>query len=106
MLSKLKTLLGINDNNRDELLEVLIDSVCGRICAYIGEDSVPEELQNVVVEMCIIRFNRIGSEGLTSHTIEGESLNFESDDFKGFKNEIQAWLNAQKGKRAGKVVFL
>lgn len=105
MLDKLKTLLGINDENRDELLEVLIDSASGRLCAYIGEDTVPEELQNVVIEMCVIRFNRMGSEGLTSHTVEGESLNFATDDFRGFKGEIQAWINTHD-KHTGKVVFL
>jgi hypothetical protein len=53
-----------------------------------------------------MRFNRIGSEGLSSHSVEGESLSFTGSDFDGFMGEIQAWLDLQKESTRGKVRFL
>ena len=55
------------------------------------------------VEAAVIRFNRIGSEGMTINTVEGENLHFNSNDFAGFMDEINAWLDArnQNSKRGG-----
>lgn len=39
-----------------------------------GVSSIPEQLSYIVTEVCISRFNKIGSEGLESHTVEGESM--------------------------------
>ncbi|MFR2405562.1 MAG: phage head-tail connector protein [Eubacterium callanderi] len=54
----------------------------------------------------MIRFNRIGSEGLSSHSVEGESLSFSDNDFSGYQEDIQVFLNAQKNARRGRVRFL
>lgn len=58
------------------------------------------------MEVSVIRFNRIGSEGLSSHTVEGESMAFTEDDFSGFKDEIQAFLDAQEDSTRGRLRFL
>ena len=56
--------------------------------------------------MAIIRFNKIGSEGLFAHTVEGESLSFSEDDFAGYRDDIQAYLDQQKDARKGRLRFL
>ena len=63
--------------------------------------------KHIVTEVSIIRFNRIGSEGLSSHTVEGESLNFSGDDFMPYESDIQAWIDENKGtSRRGRIRFI
>ena len=67
---------------------------------------VPDDLKYIVTDVSIMRFNRIGSEGLSSHSVEGESLSFASNDFEPYLDDIQSYLNAQKEATKGKVRFL
>lgn len=102
MLEELKLLLGIEDTSLDEKLNLIIKLTTSRLRVLLGGTEIPEELQYIITEVAIIRFNRIGSEGLSSHGVEGESLSFTDDDFAGYKTEIQAYLDkvdctAQKG---------
>ena len=58
-------------------------------------------MEHIILEVAIIRFNRIGSEGLSDHSMEDEKLTFVDDDFQSFSSEIQAFLNAQEGNARG-----
>lgn len=71
-----------------------------------GVSSIPEELSYIVTEVCISRFNKIGSEGLASHTVEGESMRWSDDDFAPYAREIQDYINAQKDATKGAIRFL
>lgn len=97
MLDKLKLMLGFTeDDDRDGLLEHIIELTTARLRQKLGGvATVPKEFDYIVEEVSIIRFNRIGSEGLTSHTVEGESLTFADSDFDGFKEDIQNYLDKQ-----------
>ena len=108
MLDILKGMLGIepNDTDLDTKLQWLLKSTTQRLKILLGNIEPPEELQYIIIDVAIIRFNRIGSEGLTSHSVEGESLSFTDDDFKGYKDDIQAFLDTQKESKKGKVRFL
>lgn len=108
MLEKLKLMLGIasTETDLDKKLRLIIEGVTARLKRLLGGIDPPAELNDIILEVSIIRFNRIGSEGLTSHTVEGESLSFGDDDFEGYAAEIQAFLNTQKDSAKGKVRFL
>lgn len=108
MLKNLKTMLGIaeDDTGLDDKLNLIINNATTRLKRLIGGIEPPEELQDIILEVAIIRFNRIGSEGLASHSVEGESLSFNENDFSGFMGEIQAFLDSQKEGTRGKVRFL
>lgn len=108
MLAKLKLLLGIaaDDTTRDDLLSLLINMAQGRLLLLIGADTVPVSLEHIVVDVALARFNRIGSEGLTSHTVEGETQTFSDDDFTVYADDIQAYTATQEGSSPGKVRFL
>lgn len=102
MLEEIKMLLGISDSQLDDKLNLIIKLTTARLKVLLGGIEVPAELQYIVTEVAVIRFNRIGSEGLSSHGVEGESLSFTDDDFAGYKTEIRAYLDkvdctAQKG---------
>lgn len=107
MLENLKLMLGIDaaDTTLDAKLMLIVSNATSRLKILLGGLSPPESMDYIIQEVAIIRFNRIGSEGLSSHSVEGESLSFSESDFAGFNDEIQAFLDTQKGAR-GKVRFL
>jgi hypothetical protein len=107
MLENLKMLLGLeNDDSKDDLLSLIIKLVTARLKLLLGGLEPPEELEHIIVDVAVARFNRIGSEGLSSHSVEGESLSFAENDFDPFMSEIQAFLDGQKDNSRGKVRFL
>lgn len=108
MLDDLKLMLGIDetDTDLDERLNLIISNVTSRLKLLLGGTEPPDEMKHIILEVSVIRFNRIGSEGLSSHTVEGESLNFSENDFAAFEDEIQAFLDSQKTISRGKVRFL
>ena len=67
---------------------------------------VPKELEHVIVEVAVIRFNRIGSEGMSSHSVAGESTSYNENDFSAYMDEIQAYLDSVDGVKRGRVRFL
>lgn len=108
MLENLKMMLGFSDvdEERDSRLRLILTNTTARLKLLLGGIEPPEEMDHIILEVAIIRFNRIGSEGMSSHTVEGESLSFADDDFSGFMDEIQAYLDTQKESTRGKVRFL
>lgn len=108
MLEDLKVMLGItsDDADRDKLLLLIVSSATARLKMLLGGLEPPESLDYIVREVSIIRYNKIGSEGMESHTVEGESQTFSDNDFAGFMDDIQAFLDTQKESVRGKVRFL
>ena len=107
MLNDLKLMLGIasNDADRDNLLKLIISAATARLTTLLGGLEPPESLNYIILDVCIRRFNRIGSEGMQSHTVEGESVTFSESDFAGFEDDIQAYLDTQKESARGRVRF-
>lgn len=109
MLEDLKLLLGFTDEDaeRDKRLNWIIDSTNKRLQSMLGGVEPPDELDYIVVEVAVIRFNKLGSEGVAIHTVEGESQHFTDDDFAAFRADIDAWLDKQHAESGrGKVRFL
>lgn len=106
--SKIKTLLGLKDNNQDDLLDVIIENTEQALCFKLSADEVPKELNYVLVEVAIKRFNRLKNEGMTSYSQEGESITFNSSDFNDFNSDIQQWRadNNKNERSLGKVHFI
>lgn len=108
MLNNIKMMLGIasDDTDRDDLLKLIISSAIARLKMLLGGVEPPESLDYIIVDVAIRRFNRIGSEGMSSHTVEGESITFSDSDFAGFEDDIQAFLETQNESKKGRVRFL
>lgn len=108
MLNELKLLLGIaqEDTTEDDKLRLLIATATARLKLLLGGIEPPEEMEHIIREVAIIRYNRIGSEGMASHTVEGESQSYADGDFSAYADEIQAFLDAQKESARGKLRFL
>lgn len=93
----IKTLLGISDDSRDAQIDLIVRLTSQRLAALLGVDDIPTELEYIVTEVSVIRFNRIGSEGITEHTTGSLSMVFSDNDFALFEREIRLWKN--KGVR-------
>lgn len=108
MLDNLKLMLGISaeETELDDKLRLILSSTTARLKLLLGGIDPPDEMNHIILDVAIMRFNRIGSEGLASHSVEGESLSFADSDFEGFAGEIRAWLDSQKESTRGKVRFI
>ena len=99
MLEKILILLGLDSPTQamTDRIETIIGMTEQRLAFLLGipVNGIPTKLSYIVVEVTIARFNRIGSEGVSSHTVQGESLTWSDDDFKPYMDDIQEWLNAQ-----------
>ena len=106
MLENIKLLLGLDGTELDERIKLLITMATMRLQILLGGIEPPETLDYIITEVVVSRFNRIGSEGLKTHTVEGESQSFTDSDFDNFKDDIQAYLNSQTTSTRGKVRFI
>lgn len=107
LLENLKKLLDIRDDSQNDKLQAIVKSVYERLCVLLNVEFVPEQLQYIITEVSVIRFNRIGSEGMSSHTVEGETISFSTeDDFNAFAADIEAWQLAQTEPKKGRVRFI
>lgn len=109
MLDELKIMLGIpvDDTSIDAKLRLILTSCAARLRMLLGGvKEVPETLEYIVLEISVARYNRIGSEGLSGHTVEGETSSYTTNDFTPYMAEIQAYIDAQSTATRGKVRFL
>lgn len=105
IIDDVTALLGFSDEKSNKTLDVIIRLTTNRLKTLLDVEEVPTELEYIVTEVSIIRYNKIGSEGVTSHSVEGETMSFSDNDFKGYLNDIEAWKN-KKNEVKGVVKFL
>lgn len=60
VLQKVKTLLGITTEDQDDVLEYVIQTVEKMVLRYINWDTLPEDLENVLVVMCVSYYKSAG----------------------------------------------
>lgn len=87
-------------------IEIIEQMTAQRLCAYLGTEEVPGELAYILDEMTIKRFNRLGSEGMSSTSQEGLSMTFDDKDLEPFKDDLDAWVDKNKpANKKGWVLF-
>ena len=90
LLNRIKVILGITDN--DELLIEILNITKSKILNYINQSELPMELEFVLIELSIQRYNRIGSEGISSESVDGKSVSYE-DDFESYKVYLDDYIS-------------
>lgn len=105
IIDDVTALLGFPEDKPNKTLDVIIRLTTNRLKTLLDVEEVPTELEYIVTEVSIVRYNRIGSEGVTNHSVEGETMSFSDNDFKGYLNDIEAWKN-KKNEVKGVVKFL
>lgn len=107
ILENIKTLLGIRDSLQDEILNILINSVSSHLKIILGRE-IPEELNYIVQDVVIKRYNRLGSEGMKSESVEGHSVVFGDldKDFAAYQDVINKYKTDTGVTGRGKVKFI
>lgn len=105
IIDDVTALLGFSGEKSNKTLDVIIRLTTNRLKTLLDVEEVPTELEYIVTEVSIVRYNKIGSEGVTSHSVEGETMSFSDNDFKGYLNDIEVWKN-KKNEVKGVVKFL
>lgn len=91
MLDKIKLLLGITDDSKDDLLTILIDVAIDEALAYTHRDCV-DELDTSIIQMVVYKYNRIGTEGVDSENYSGVSFSYSTD----YPESIMRGLRAKR----------
>ena len=75
IIDKVKLYLNIpiDDTSKDNLLLLLIEQSQNEFLAYCNRDDVPALAANVLIDMCIIKYNLMGQEGYASTSFSGAS---------------------------------
>ena len=100
-MEDLRTLLiqGEDEDGLQELkLEMAYSFAATLICSYIGENTIPEISESIVKEITIVRFQRFGSEALSSEQVDVVSFTYQ-DDYLSPYYAILDEYNSTKKKR-------
>lgn len=81
------------DVDLDELLKDIVDMTSQRLKSLTGLKEISSDLDYIVVEVSIKRFNRLKNEGMKTYSQEGESIAFDDNDFAEFSTEIKRLAN-------------
>ena len=78
MLKSLKAILGISEDEKDELLSELITLAKEEVKEYcnIEDDAKLETLTGTIKQMVIYKYNRLGSEGASAENFAGASFTY------------------------------
>ncbi|WP_278843850.1 phage head-tail connector protein [Limosilactobacillus vaginalis] len=99
-IAELKTMLQLTTDKQDSLLKLIIKNTEQALSFKLSlseDESIPEDLAFIALEVCVRRYNRISNEGMASYSQEGQSITFNSSDFDDFMDDINAWRE-QNGK--------
>lgn len=99
ILDQVKLFKGIQDNQQDELIALIIDDSVQRILAEVNlhtDETVtdlPKSVDYIVRDVAIKRYNKIDSEGATSDSEEGRSFNWEDGYLDEYRTVLANLMN-------------
>lgn len=99
ILKDVKTLIGIDDDLQDDVLNVLIDGTINHLTIMLDINELPNELDFIVKDVTVKRYNRLGSEGYQYERVENHSINYsELDDFEPYKKILERYMEKSDGE--------
>ncbi|SCI51294.1 Phage gp6-like head-tail connector protein [uncultured Clostridium sp.] len=96
-LSRIRVVLGVYE--QDELLRELIDITKEKIISYLNVNEIPQSLSWILVELVVQRFNRIGSEGLVTESVDGKQNSYVKDELLQYKGYLDEYISQNATKR-------
>ena len=99
ILTRVKTILGLEfEIDYDDILLEIINNITQMVNLYVNAESLPEELEFIVVESSVARYLRRGSEGLDSESMGEISFSYQEiltpyltylDTYKSTSNKVK-----------------
>ena len=97
----------------NEVVEMIYANIEQRLLDRLSVakiEFVPAQLEYIVDEATILRFNRVGSEGMKSESVEGHSVTYDMGDVLDlYESAIQDYLESlepEPDRKKGVVYFL
>lgn len=91
-IDKIMTLLGDSSVNYNvQQIITIFDLTKAEIEAYCNRE-LDKDLEAVAVQMCVIKLNRLGSEGLSAESYSGINQNY----IDGYPANLKAILNRKR----------
>ena len=101
-LDNIKVLLSLTeDNSQDEILAILLLNASKMICVYLGIEELPSTLEFVAEDMAIIKYRKLGAEGIKQEKIDVLSTTYVTNDLDPYKAILNQYKdnNSLGGKR-------
>lgn len=99
-LDNIKVLLSLtDDDSQDEMLGILYDNAVSTILLFLGIDRMPSELSFIAEQMTVVKYRRVGAEGINTEKIDVLSTKYENDDLKPFKELLLQYKSNNLGGR-------
>ena len=97
-LDNIKVLLSLSDDDsQDQLLAILLDNACSTICLYLDVQTIPDELIFIAEQMAVIKYRRIGAEGIDTEKINVLSNKYVADHLNPFKDLLNQYKSNTLG---------
>lgn len=98
-IQRMQTLLGIDLDDADKgHVEAYIvqakQAIMVYIRKYLDDDTFPTELNYLVDQLTLAKYNKFHNEGMNSISEEGLSMSFNSNDLKDYLPDIEAWIDS------------
>ncbi len=101
-LDNIKVLLSLTeDDSQDEILAILLLNASRMICVYLGIDELPSTLDFVAEDMAIVKYRKLGAEGIKQEKIDVLSTTYVTNDLEPYKAILNQYKdnNSLGGKR-------
>ncbi|MCT3212404.1 phage head-tail connector protein [Limosilactobacillus reuteri] len=98
-IQRMQALLGIDLDDADKgRVETYIvqakQAIMVYIRKYLDDDTFPTELNYLVDQLTLAKYNKFHNEGMNSISEEGLSMSFNSNDLKDYLPDIEAWIDS------------
>lgn len=109
-IQRMQALLGIDLDDADKgRVEAYIvqakQAIMVYIRKYLDDDNFPIELNYLVDQLTLAKYNKFHNEGMNSISEEGLSMTFNSNDLKDYLSDIEAWIDSTgKGDLTGEAI--
>ena len=105
-LDKLKRRLGISDTTQDDLLNDLLEDAQSYFIAITGASTVDTRYEFIINDVTAKLYNRKGSEGMESESVDGYSTSYAQDLFSDYMGILERDFNLSDEYRQKGRVFL
>lgn len=99
ILTIVKTDKGIEGTDYDSVLSNFIKQASDMVCIYVGEDTLPTQLQTIVVRITeahyVQAFN--DADGTKSYSEEGASWSFQDNELDPYMALLDRYINNRDG---------
>lgn len=105
ILQRIKTLIEQADNSKDDILTIIMENMASAIVSYKGFETLPIDLEYICIETSIIRYNKLGAEGLKSESIDVIKSEYVEDILSAYYTILDKYGSVEAGASPKKVRF-